>query len=400
MNNVTIYADCFYDYNTINHGIIVSSISLVAYLLGILKKNEAKMQQSDNVIRISPQLYKSVIVINFFAFLWWLSSLTISDLTGASYIGSGDYSNQTAIYQELLFKVSQYLVFFVIICREQRTNTFLQLIKKIPKIPLILTVIYIMVKLFSGDRGGAIWSLCMLFYVYVWLVRPKIKFVYVLPFLLFFAVLMSAISVGRGYGDQLSFSEKVSMGIREKGVFADQYDSFFIPTQELAHSIQCNHIAYHQILVKKESFFYGQFQGIYLCQMIPILGSKIVESFHIPRKEQSSSAYVTISALGEYPAYGLGTTILADFYLEFGVLGVLLGFYVIGLLFRRIDSIVGNDVKRSTIFLSLCAFVLSSSLVSIPRGYFLFYVRLCMYTYLMFIILNKIFSRYNSNIKK
>lgn len=384
----------FYNENLISYGVILSSISFAAMVLGYESCNKIKGNGSIHSHLVPHKAtIKIVSLSHILSFLLWLSTLSLADLTGASYLGSGDYelAVDSGSYAELLYSIISYVLFTTILLQHNNNveTSVSSFFKILPTTNLIICILYVCVKLLSGDRGGAVTTIVIMTFLYLQLSRKHIKVIWVLGGLFLGSVLISAIGIGRGYGDSLSFDQKLALGLAGEYAYEkDVYPSVLSSTQELASSVFCTQIALDDTINLNKEIHNGTFHMCYILECIPFIGSKIInEVLNIPRNEKSSSAYVTMKYLGNYPTYGLGTNLTADFYLDFGIIGVIICMFFIGGIYKRIDYIFAHQNIRS-VFEACLFIVLTASSINLPRGYFMFYVRNVLFVFIIYSTIN------------
>ena len=81
----------------------------------------------------------------------------------------------------------------------------------------------------------------------------------------------------------------------------------------------------------------------------------------------SSGSYITHLIQGDDPRYGNGTTVIADFYLDGGLIFVILGMFIFGYFVRNFDLILLAN-KKSSFLMYCCAFFFSMNFISTPRS--------------------------------
>lgn len=383
----------FYNENLISYGVILSSISFAAMVLGYESYNKKRKISTHSHLVPHKATIKIVSISHILSFLLLLSTLSLADLTGASYLGSGDYdvAADSGSYANFLYNVTSYVLFLTILLQHRTNvvNSASSFFKIFPTINLVVLILYICVKLLSGDRGGAITTIVIMTFLYIQLSQKQIKTIWILGGLILGSVLISAIGIGRGYGDSLSFDQKLALGLAGEYAYEkDVYPSVLSSTQELAFSVFCTQIALDDTKNLNKEIHNGTFHMCYFLECIPFVGSKIIKDvLHIHRNEKSSSAYVTMKYLGNHPTYGLGTNLTADFYLDFGVIGVILCMFFIGSLYKRIDFIF-TDQNIYSVFEGCLFVVLTASSVNMARGYFMFYIRIVLFVFIAYSIIN------------
>jgi hypothetical protein len=94
--------------------------------------------------------------------------------------------------------------------------------------------------------------------------------------------------------------------------------------------------------VNKFGLTYGGSMAGGLIGVVPSLEKVLVEYFELDRRKYGSAEIFTDYTLGRFPSVGLGTTLIADLYLSFGVLGVLVFMYCLGRFSRILSSYAVN----------------------------------------------------------
>lgn len=102
-----------------------------------------------------------------------------------------------------------------------------------------------------------------------------------------------------------------------------------------------------------------------LSSPIPFAQSFICSTFDIQPEFLSSSGFSTYIDLGLGSTWGLGTNLVADAYLPFGMIGVLFFFGLLGFIVAKSKAMI-----NSNIYWSVCYYVLVSNAVFFARGGF------------------------------
>lgn len=162
-----------------------------------------------------------------------------------------------------------------------------------------------------------------------------------------------------------TFSERLTRGLDEMGDITEKRTiSPF--THELAKSVNCNYIAVYDINNNITTYKYGGYNISELLVAVPGMNRVFKTFFDIDLYKFNSNEYLTISCFGKNYLFGLGTTALADFYLDFGILGMILGMFLIGFIYKRVDYYINNPV--SNILLIICLLKFSSMSIYMPRA--------------------------------
>ena len=176
--------------------------------------------------------------------------------------------------------------------------------------------------------------------------------------------------VGESYLERM---KNAQMLYTEKAKILSKFesDNIFMPqTVELAYSIRClNHAIYS--ISSIDNHFFGYFQIRQIVSSIPGAGGIFLKIFgENNKKYDGSSGYITYLIQGEYPKYGDGTTVTADLYLDFGILGVIVGCLLFGVFLSKYEPYLFNGRINSILFWIILLLYLSSAL-SLGRSTFL-----------------------------
>lgn len=337
-------------------------------------------------------------LLTLVCFILFLKNIDlISFLTGMDYDGSGAADRETTSYAiwETLFDSFMTIALACITKKcigENRTITIIGFIKQFPLYYLLPVIIYVSLRLISGDRGPVIYTLLMFFYSYLLITQKRIKLWVIIVLILVGALSMTVLNSVRSFRNpNQSFSEKVVRAITEKDEI-NSVRSICPLTYELSKSVNCNFIAVHDINEGVTDYKWGVYNLCELLSSIP--GSNRVTNslFGLNLYRTTTSEYVTVSFLGQDYLYGLGTTAITDLYLDFGLLGVLLGFFLIGVTYRKVDQAMAgcaNSVLSLIVFLKF-----ASMAIYMPRASYSFVVCKIIYIIILYLIFRTIFSAF------
>jgi len=285
------------------------------------------------------------------------------------------------------------LVFSIIIqtCRNLRIQNriptnFRQYIKFMSVHLLILLVVYLTSVLMSGNRGPlVVFSLC---YLSGYFFIKKIKFSYKQGFLLIFsgAFIISLLGTARHFNKDLNFIERVHLSFISNDT---QSQASFSPmTTELAGSVRTLHHAVNYV-PDKHDFLYGRFQFQKIIVVFPFFATFNTLIFDDNSvKYGNSSSFITWIRQGVNSASGDGTSCIADFYLDFGLYGVLIGMFLFGY-FIRFAEINLYTVNIPSLFPHIFIIVYLCSAFYIPRSSVLFELRSVVWIFSI-LLLNKL----------
>jgi len=219
---------------------------------------------------------------------------------------------------------------------------------------LFLLVWHIVFSTYVGDRGPVI-SFTLLAFAMYFIRWQKLNLFRIIIAVLIAASLMTLIGKIRSYRSSgMGYSRRLSEVVSEYSD-DDAINTKFgmkIPmsqTIELALSVQSLNYALYNV-PDNYNFRYGMYQLNYIFSIVPgltVMTNSLLYDGSV--KYTSSSSFVTYLIQGDNPSYGNGTSILADFYLDFGVLGVLLGLYLFGLFVGSNESRLWKGYQRPTL---------------------------------------------------
>lgn len=128
--------------------------------------------------------------------------------------------------------------------------------------------------------------------------------------------------------------------------------------------------------VEKHGFTYGVSLLSPLLAAIPLLQGIMLPLFEISPSEASSAKLLTAFSLGENSKTGVGTNIIADLYISFGIIGVIVGMLLLG----RFIATLYNNGKKSIYQLGAYGVMISYAVYLVRAEYF-FFVRALIWTY-------------------
>ena len=385
--------------NLITKGALLSAVCATALGIGYTNTRPTKRKLDKKPFSNSKLMVYNVMTL--VSFVLWLSGLSAEDLSGDSYSGSGSYDSGARFYVEILFQTMLFLSLVYYSKRPDIPKNLWAFLKGFPKLTMIAAGMYMLFRLMSGDRGPAIYTAILLLFVYTFKTKKTMKMKVALPLLVVGAIVMTSISLTRGMGSEVGFREKMTYAVEDSDALEDAMRPSLCPfTAELAGSLGCTHQALDETVNYGRPFHYGVFHMCYLIKFIPFLGTEIVTGLGIPKNYQSSSEYVTVARFGPLYRSGMGTSTIADDYLEFGVWGVLIGLLFIGFIFKKVDTALlrckGNEVSAS---LLLLVYTMCYGCFYIPRGTFFMYFRTWLYAWAVMVFVNLIFLPFEGRTK-
>ncbi len=268
---------------------------------------------------------------------------------------------------------------FSLYCIEYKNNCKGDSIIKYFKRPGILVGLYAIAIILSGRRTEALRVVIMFLFAYIYVSGNKLNIKKTVAYLFAGVILISVFGAIRGEGQ--SFSQGVEI------LTSNATISPF--TKELAGSINTVHIAMENV-PDIIPYNYGVTFFPSFALLVPGLDRLItyLMSNGIPLNSstQISNMYWESSDWG----YGMGSSIVADVYISFGVIGVLIVFLLIGRLFRKLEVITTNS--KNIYMFAMCIGVYSQILYACRTGVgvlFLSWTYACIIIYLSKILFHK-----------
>lgn len=368
----------------INKCTILSSIGLCVFYIGA-SLTEYKCVQStrthNTTKQIDTQPYKIIFI--FSTILWLIYNVEIC-LSGAYSQEMLEQSAGTLVnYSNILFTVASITLISTITynLHNIRCNSIYEYLKPFGVVPLLCILIYVLLTLNLGDRGPIITILCSLFGGYVISAKQRISLVKFIIIIVIAASISSTIGMARRVAGN-SMIDKMQM------IEADPSETCIPITAELASSQKTLQYAVDNV-PSKHDYLYGSFQLRNILSTIPF-SSRITSSFLDSHwKYQSSDFFITYLIQGNFYTYGNGTSLIADLYLSFGLIGIIIGMLFLGVVIKKIERKVFLDPNASiyniVLYISFCGYAIieaRSGLLS-PINYIVFSIIL---TYIIQII--------------
>lgn len=276
-------------------------------------------------------------------------------------------------------------------------TTFKRFLLNLGILPIVLAGIYLLSVLLSGDRGPLMVYGIITLALYFYVSKKKLKLRNFLIMLYCGAFIITFLGKVRALDSRLTIKERGNQVLNEKKESRFGSESFLPSTQNLASSIMCLHHAVDYV-PSKHDYTFGRFQYQQVTSVIPF-------SSHVNRllfsnnhwKYNSSADFITWRHQGEFPWSGDGTSVVSDFYLDFGVFGVILGLFFIGNIFRRSELILYYNNQGYSLFGLTMSIILLSTAVYISRGAFFVNFKMVLWTYFFLIVNKKVLIKHNRN---
>lgn len=395
------YKSGFRFMSVVNHCLILELIGLVAFTIGYSSKTNSWGSKSVVGLTqtISSRTSPFLLFLQLFIFVLYLSSINIRQtLSGEAY--SLGYTNKTSAYAELLFFSVNVSILYRKIQAGRYDLSFWSYIKSFHPLFLFVFFLYLLLKFVSGDRGPMVYNALLFLYGFTCCSSRKIKLIVVVVLLVLSASVMSILGITRQTKvGESSFAERFeesSSSYSEYGRYGEDAAPTIIPaTEELAGSFNVTLAGVNAIIVDKYEYANGLYLLVNVLNTIPFFSS--LSAPYISSLNVSSTSFANnyLGIIG----YSVGTTLVSDLYLDLGLLWVILGFLLIGIFFKGIDSIICSGysvgVAKSTTYkiLIVTALCFGSCAISIPRSVFFVPVRYIVWSCII-LFLDRSFTNY------
>ena len=357
--------------NYLNYGVWLASLGGICFLLG-LSINSSNVKQNYEGMFIS---YKVLLWFAYIFSIGFISTAGSNYLSGGIYKGLGGHSWGTGIspYFEILSGFSNILLIILVVVEYKKTSeiSFISWLIRRKKMFLILIITNFLLFLWVGDRGGAI-TLMMAFLIMFSYFIKKISLIEFIVVFLIGAFIMTIIGIGRAI--------KNEDNIFEGGLKNFKFKSFYSITSELAESSSDLLIALYEI-PNKHDYFYGKTMLGDILGTIPFAQTIYLNISKDKEYEINSSDYLTFCAFGKNPHTGLGATIIADIYINFGIYGVIFLMFLYGVFINFLQNKLDS---QNDIFWIIVAVFVGSTIFYQSRATLLMPAREILYTLFIF----------------
>lgn len=328
--NKSMFYFIWVEERVVNKSILISAIGILSFYLGFIFFKKFPLKQSVNVIKKES--------INFLITSAYICYILF-------FLSSGSYKSGVYWASDSLFIVTYLSKLFNVFLSAAIINRLSYItsmnLKEISiriylsffeKSLLYLILWHLVFSLFVGDRGPILYYTLMVFSIFLLRIK-KIGIIKIGIIIFVSSIFLSAIGIVRQSRDiNSSYIERVenffvSDQITNTRGFETEVPG--IASVELAMSIKTLNYSIANV-PKKYDYGYGIFQAKYLASVIPGFWGGVMNLFNIEEKYNGSSSFITYLIQGNDPQYGNGSSVVADFYLDFGLPGVILGLFLFG----------------------------------------------------------------------
>lgn len=362
----------------------LSLVGFNAFILGYKfiplcwKKNRIYERSFNN------KIYKIFVIITYLFFFLFLTNVGGEYLSGV-YQGNANWGTFSGWFY-MFFEVSLICSFAYKIYNDKgKVETFIGYLKYLGKPIVAILLGFTFMNIYIGERGAVLSFLLILLYGYQLISVKKIS---ILRFLLLGILLVGLLNVMKII--RVTDVENKDDSRLELLKEHENTSSISPYTVELSSSILPLVVATTYI-PEYEDYKYGLFQLNQIMISFPgffglyfnLLGFDTTNDVNM----FDSASYLTDKYLGKDAGWGIGSNCIADFYLDFGLIGVILGMFLWGNYVRKIDSLDYKTLNGISIYSFVFRLIFFSSALYLPRSTILFPIKQCIYASLiMFII--------------
>lgn len=372
--------DLIVNNNILVKSAVISSIALVCFCLGYLRKLKRNTLKNNPAIpeegkSINLNGVKALIVAFFIGFV---------AVTPSSYF-KGGYSStelsQLSLYFQsfLILSIIGYLILNTrnLFLEKRKVSNFLVFIRYNGVFLTFFIAGFCFLVMVSGDRGPILQIVLSYLGCYCILNRKKYNIIFIGSVTILAAFVVSFLAYFRHYEGTGNLFDMIRHSSELRSDTVSSKLSFSPSTFELSKSVRTMHASV--LYTEKEAHTYGVFQGFQLISIIPGVGQLIMPLFGI-QSENLKSAYFLTEQLDA--DHGLGTTVVADIWLDFGIAGIMLSFYIFGYFLRKIDEYTYSHLSLNIFWYILIAVFLSKAFY-IGRGTILTIFRDVVFGYIL-----------------
>ncbi|MBP3942187.1 oligosaccharide repeat unit polymerase [Sphingobacteriaceae bacterium WQ 2009] len=351
--------------NVVNRTAILSSIGLICFNLGytfsLMKGGIIPSYRLSNNSRFNRIPLLLIVVSTFVLFIGTANKAYFFGGYGTVELGSlATYFQTYFVYGIFAYMiVKSYFLKMKIL-----KSSFMDYVKNLGFLFNLIVATYLILVLTSGDRGPIIQLGLLYLSTYLFSQNKKLKIKYYVLGIFSAAFFITLLGQIRSFQNEGSFIEKYNQAKINKLSFENS-GSFSPTTHELAISVRTVHAAVDY--TDHFGFKYGIVQLNQLIAIFPGIGSIVRGITGLEGKDLISADILTHHIFGDNPSHGLGTSCLADFYLDFGMIGVVCCFFIFGFWCRYIENSTFQQ-KLPHLFIWILFFVFLTKSIYIGRS--------------------------------
>ncbi len=348
---------------------LLSIIGLHSFLLAysITKNKVFKMPKYTlSSIHISPRI---LILLTGLSLLWLL-------YCGQGYYFHMSYGSVSTVgnrlaYAMLIFSLFKNITILVCVClfQQNKNRSILGFIKSMGVSFNLILLVFIIATFSSGDRGPAIFTIISYLVAISVATNKKIRYSHFVILMIAGALFISVWGVVRTSKSMQNLTGQITNAYND----LKSEQSIIPATSELASSIRTLHVGV-ELVPDKYPYAYGVFQLSYIIESIPFY-SRVFPVLHSSVGFNRSTAFLTWIINGDIDSSGVGTTCIADAYMDLGVFGVIIILFLWGIVVKRSETLFMVPISSLSLFQVALSFIVISVSIYIPRSAVLFLLK-------------------------
>lgn len=321
----------YYNENVISRATALSLVGITSYTTGSIAYRANSKKALYNIPKELP-LNLFVII----CFVLYIPSFII-DVPALIHRYSGGATTVDTSISGYINKISSPLLYSLILISfyklQNRVSNFRDFIKEFYHPILIFSIILVLVVFSTGSRTGPLHIILLYASMYTILCKKMPLRFFIVYISLGFA-LMFSILIFRGYTVEFSI--------------VDIFTDLIINNRNTFVAMD---------YVDQHGLSYGLTMLSPILSIIPLGQSIFLPIFGLSPVETSSSMLISKISLGTDDIYlGFGTNIIADIYMSFGVVGVIVIMLLMGYLVRKSFCMVKNNIYYGAFYAILCSY--------------------------------------------
>lgn len=331
--------DFGFNHNTITKGTSLALLGMESFMLGSIfaTKEEHIEEKKISIIKTKGLIF--ILVLFFFVFF----SISYTFFTQDIYTGGIDgFSVYIYLIYQSILTISIVLEFRNLYIAKKQNMSY-----RISKVLLFITFFTIFAYLYVGSRSTAIYIIIVLTSCYAIYYKPLglKKFLIVSSI---GAILMTFIAMTRS-GTTLS----ENTDFRGDNIILGATMDLIINARTLYVCVD---------YVENHSILYGKTMIVTFLSFIPFSQRILFEAGILDISEASSGTFFTTLDFGKESRFGVGSNIIADVFLSFGMIGVIIFLYFLGY-FQQLCQrfFISRNIKWILSYIVLIGYVLYMS---------------------------------------
>lgn len=379
--------------DVINKSATISAIALCCFFIGYISKIRSA--------RVQKKKTKEIFEVDLFWLRFFLVILFLGVIlsTPWKYFTAGYIAVERIELALIIDKLFQtvsvgYLILNTrnLVISNVSVQSVLSFIKNTGFLISIILLVYGFLVLMSGDRGPIIKLVLAYVGCYFFKTRRKYNLAIILFLIFSAATTISLLAHVRHLDNISSPVEAIFKAIDRQGDF-NKAQTILSGSSELARSIRTLHAAVEYTEINGYEMGYYKINGF--LSLVPGLGRLVQPVIGVEKDAKSTNLLTTHLAAD----HGMGTSVIADIFLDFGIVGTVIVFIVLGWLLRILDVKSYSHLPLNIFSYVLVAVFLTSS-IYIGRGSILDVFSDVIFTYIIIlfvIFLNKIVPTKSKN---